>query len=80
VSRGRIVAATTVSAFVIFVLVFWLGYFGIPIAVGVAYLVAYLIFRKRGSKAVRKIVFAIGIIMVIGGSIWLSFDIINGML
>jgi hypothetical protein len=62
--------------FTLFVLTYWLGLWGIPVAAGIA----YLVFRKRESKAVRKIAFAIGILLVIGGSAWLAFDVINNML
>ena len=74
--RGNLVATITVSVFALFVLTVWLGLWGIPIAAGIA----YLVFRKRESRVVRKIAFAIGIMMVIGGSAWLAFDIINNVL
>jgi hypothetical protein len=37
-----------------------IAWIGIPIAVGVAYGIAYLFFRKRKSKVLAQIAFAVG--------------------
>ena len=78
--KGSLVAMIVVCAFAILVLTFLLGFWGIPISAGVTAGITYFVVRKRGSKVVQKIAFVIGILMVIGGAAWLSFDIIRSML
>jgi hypothetical protein len=78
--KENLVALIIVCALAILVITFLLGFWGIPIAAGVTAGITYFVLRKRGSRMVRKIAFVIGILMVLGGTAWLSFDIIMGML
>jgi len=72
-SKKEFAAASAIVVAATLASVLFLGLWGIPIAAAAA----YLVFRKRGTKAFRLVAFAIGAAMAIGGAVWLSLSIIS---
>lgn len=64
---GNLIAMITIIAASNIVLFYVFGWIGIPISVALT----VLVYKKRNSKVIRPIAFAIGILIVVAGLVWI---------